>query len=133
MSRCEMAYQHVEAGWYVSGDTRIWMKSKWERNYCHYLEWLKSIGEIADWEYEPDEFEFPIKRGTKFYKPDFKITNNDDGSVEYHEVKGHWTQKARTQVNRFRKYYPDLKLIVIDKDAYYAIAEKSVLIPNWEE
>ena len=126
-----MSYQHIQAGWYINVNTRIWMKSKWERNYSFYLEWLVSLGEIQDWEYEPDEFEFPIKRGTRFYKPDFRITNND-GSVEYHEVKGHWTQKATTQVKRFRKYYPELKLVIIGKDEYKAIAEKSALIPGWE-
>ena len=126
-----MSYQHIQAGWYINVNTRIWMKSKWERNYSFYLEWLVSLGEIQDWEYEPDEFEFPIKRGTRFYKPDFRITNND-GSVEYHEVKGYWTQKATTQVKRFRKYYPEIRLVIIGKDEYEAIAEKSALIPGWE-
>ena len=126
-----MAYQHIQAGWYINGNTRIYMRSKWERNYAFYLEWLKGLGEIRGWEYEPDEFEFPIERGTRFYKPDFRITNKD-GSVEFHEVKGHWTQKARTQVKRFRKYYPELKLVIIGKEAYRGIAEKSALIPGWE-
>ena len=128
-----MPYQHIQGGWYINVNTCIWMRSKWERNYSAYLDWLKDIGEIQDWAYEPDEFEFPIKRGTRFYKPDFKITNNNDGSIEYHEVKGHWTQKATTQVKRFRKYYPELKLVIIGKDEYKAIAEKSALIPGWEE
>lgn len=127
-----MTYKHIQAGWYIDGDIRIWVRSKWERNYCHYLEWLKQLGEIQDWAYEPDEFEFPIKRGTRFYKPDFRITNNDDNSIEYHEVKGHWTGKAKTQVKRFRKYYPELKLVIIGKEVYKGIAEKSALIPGWE-
>ena len=126
-----MPYQHIQAGWYIGKYGRIWMRSKWERNYAFYLDWLKSIGEIQGWAYEPDEFEFPVKRGTRFYKPDFRITNNDN-SVEYHEVKGYWTGKAKTQVKRFRKYYPDLKLVIIGKDAYKAIAEKSALILGWE-
>ena len=128
-----MSYKKALAGWYVNGDKRIWMRSRWERRYGAYLDWLVQLGEIRCWEYEPDEFEYPIRRGTRFYKPDFKITNNKDGMVEYHEVKGYWTQKAKTQVARFRKYYPDLKLIVIGKDEYKAIAEKSALIPGWEE
>ena len=127
-----MSYQHIRRGWYyTAGDTRIWMRSKWERNYAAYLDWLVSLGEIKTWEYEPDEFEFPVNRGTRFYKPDFKVINND-GSVEYHEVKGHWTKKARTQVKRFRKYYPELKLVIIDREAYRGIAEKRALIPGWE-
>ena len=126
-----MTYKHVHAGWYVSGETKMWVRSGWERNYCAYLDWLKDLGEIQDWAYEPDEFEFPVKRGTRFYKPDFKVTNSD-GSVEFHEVKGHWTGKAKTQVKRFGKYYPELKLVIIGKEAYKAIAEKSALIPGWE-
>lgn len=122
-----MPYQHIQAGHY----NEIWMRSKWERRYAAYLDWLKDLGEIADWEYEAEEFAFPVRRGTRFYKPDFKITNSD-GSIEWHEVKGHWTAKAKTQVKRFRKYYPEQKLIIIDKDAYRAIAEKSALIPGWE-
>lgn len=126
-----MTYQHVKAGYYIKGRTKIWVRSGWEKNYCRYLDWLKDLGEIVDWAYEAFEFWFPVLRGTRSYKPDFKITNND-GSIEWHEVKGYWTRKAKTQVSRFRKYYPDLKLIVIDKEAYKAIAEKSALIPGWE-
>lgn len=126
-----MPYKHVQAGWYVSGDIRIWMRSGWERNYAAYLDWLMSLGEIIGWNYEAVEFEFPVSRGTCFYKPDFKVINND-GSVEYHEVKGHWTGKAKTQVRRFRKYYPEAKLVIVGKEAYKAIAEKSALIPGWE-
>ena len=125
-----MPYQ---AGWYISGDTRIWVRSGWERNYSAYLDWLKQLGEIQDWAYEPDEFEFPVKRGTRFYKPDFKIwLTGKSGFSVYHEVKGHWTQKATTQVRRFWKYYPELKLVIIDKEVYRGIAEKSALIPGWE-
>ena len=72
-----------------------------------------------------------MKRGTRFYKPDFRVVNRDE-SVEWYEAKGRWTQKAKTQVNRFRKYYPEHKLIVIDADAYKAVTKKKALIPKWE-
>lgn len=127
-----MTYKHVQAGWYEDGDKKIWMKSKMERNYCHYLEWLKSRGEIHDWAYEPTEFRFPVRRGTQFYKPDFRIIQRH-GAVEYHEVKGYWTKKARTQVKRFRKYYPDETLRIIDTEVFRAIARDCKnLVPNWE-
>jgi hypothetical protein len=99
-------------------------------NWCAYLDWLVQLGEIKGWEYEPQEFYFPVKRGTRFYKPDFRVTNLD-GTHTWNEVKGRWTQKAKTQVNRFKKYYPEEKLIVIDAEAYKAVAEKKALIPNW--
>lgn len=111
----------------------LYVRSAWEANYCRYLNWLIEQGEITNWEFEPDTFEFKnIKRGTRFYTPDFKITN-PDGSIEYHEIKGWMNQKSRTKLKRMAKYYPDVKVIVIDSEAYHALA-KDVrgFIPNWE-
>jgi len=127
-----LTYKHVKASWYTRNDSRqIYVRSGWEANWAAYLDWLLSLGEIKGWEYEPEEFEFTeIKRGTRFYKPDFRVVNGD-GSVEYHEIKGRWTQKARTQVSRFRKYYPEHKLIVVDREAYKAVVKRKNLIPKW--
>ena len=111
----------------------LYVRSAWEANYCRYLNWLVELGEIISWEYEPDTFWFEnIKRGTRFYTPDFKITNTDN-SIEYHEVKGRMDQKSRTRLKRMAKYYPDVKIVVIDSEAYRALA-KDVrgFIPNWE-
>ena len=128
-----MAYKNVRSGWYTRADNRkIWCRSSWEKDYSAYLDWLVSLGEIKGWEYEPEEFEFhAIKRGTRFYKPDFRVVDNN-GDVEYHEVKGRWTAKAKTQVKRFRKYYPQHKLVIIDADVYNAIKRQKALIPGWE-
>ena len=111
----------------------LFLRSAWEANYARYLNWLIEIGEIAAWEYEPDTFEFePIKRGTRFYTPDFKITESD-GSIEYHEVKGWMDPRSRTQLNRMAKYHPDVKLVLIDKEPYYAIARQvKNFILHWE-
>ena len=110
----------------------LYVRSSWEANYARYLKWLQSIGEIQKWEFEPEEFEFPLKRGTRFYLPDFKITNND-GSIEYHEIKGWMDKKSATKLKRMAKYHPDVKLILVDKDAYYAIAKQvKNFIPYWE-
>ena len=99
----------------------LYVRSSWEANYARYLQWLVGQGEIASWEYEPDTFEFEaIKRGTRFYTPDFKITNND-GTIEYHEIKGYMDDRSRVKLKRMAKYYPDVPLMVIGKDAYYAI------------
>ena len=127
-----MSYKGVKAGWYSRDDGRkVWARSGWERHWMAYLDWLVGLGEISSWEYEPQEFEYPVKRGTRFYKPDFRVVNRD-GSVEWQEVKGRWTAKAKTQVNRFRKYYPEEKLVIIDAGAYRAVAKKKALIPNWK-
>lgn len=110
----------------------LYVRSSWEANYARYLNWLKSIGEIDRWEYEPDTFEFPVKRGSKFYTPDFKVWISDD-VYEYHETKGYMDQKSKTKIKRMGIHYPDEKLIVIDGDAYRALAKDvKNLVKNWE-
>lgn len=111
----------------------LYVRSSWEANYCRYLNWLIKMGEIKSWEYEPDTFEFEkIKRGSRFYTPDFKIYEND-GRIIYHEIKGWMDPKSKTKLKRMAKYYPEIKIILIDKDAYYAIAKQvKNFIPHWE-
>lgn len=111
----------------------LYVRSSWEANYARYLNWLISIGEIKKWEYEPEVFEFEaIKRGARSYTPDFKVYNNN-GSIEYHEVKGWMDAKSKTKLKRMNKYYPDIKIVLVDKDSYYAIArDVKRFIPNWE-
>lgn len=112
----------------------LFVRSSWEANYARYLNWLVGLGEINGWEYEAEEFSFPnIKRGSCSYLPDFKIINND-GSVEYHEIKGYMDPRSVTKLKRMAKYHPDIKLILIDKDIYSVLAKQlKNLIPNWEE
>lgn len=111
----------------------LYVRSSWEANYARYLNWLQAHGEIRSWEFEPDTFEFHrIKRGTRFYTPDFKVTNND-GSVEYHEVKGWMNPASKTKLARMARYYPDVKLVLIDGPVYRTLARQlRGLIPTWE-
>lgn len=110
-----------------------YFRSGWEANYARYLNWLVSLREIKDWEYEVDTFHFrKIKRGVMFYTPDFKITNNDD-SIEYHEIKGWMDPGSATKLKRMSKYYPNIKVILIDREAYKGLArDVRNLIPEWE-
>lgn len=110
-----------------------YFRSAWEANYARYLNWLKARGEIKNWEYEPETFEFhKIKRGSRFYLPDFRVTNKND-SQEYHEVKGWMDQKSKTKLARMAKYYPKVPLILIDTTQYRSLARQvSAMIPNWE-
>lgn len=110
-----------------------YFRSGWEANYARYLNWLVSIGEIQSWQYEADTFEFTrIKRGSKFYTPDFKIVEKD-GSVVYHEIKGWMDAVSKTKLSRMAKYHPEIKLIVIDRDQYVGMARQlRKLIANWE-
>lgn len=111
----------------------LYVRSRWEANWARYLNWLKYLGEIVSWEYEPDTFEFSkVRRGTRFYTPDFKIVNKD-GSVEYHEVKGWLDAKSKTRAKRMAKYYQEIKVVMIDKAHYRSVAKKvSSIIPGWE-
>lgn len=108
-------------------------RSAWEANYARYLNWLKERGEIKSWEFEPDTFEFTnIKKGTRFYTPDFKIITVD-GSTEYHEVKGWMDEKSKIKIKRMKKYYPEIKLVLIGEDQYKPIARQVChILPNWE-
>lgn len=114
-------------------DIGIYVRSSWEANYARYLNWLIMHGQIASWEYEPQTFEFTaIRRGSRFYTPDFKVLN-PDGSAEFHEVKGYMDARSATKLKRMGKYYPDVKVIVIDKGTYYPLCKKlGPMIAGWE-
>jgi hypothetical protein len=109
-----------------------YFRSSWEANYARYLNWLVAHGQIRGWEYEVDTFEFPIKRGSKFYTPDFKVVEND-GRVVYHEVKGYMRPESATKLKRMRIHHPMVEVLLIDRDVYYALQRQvSALIDGWE-
>lgn len=122
-----------KAGWRDVGGRRIYFRSRWEANYARYLEWLRCNGQIAGWEHEPETFWFEsIRRGVRSYLPDFLVTETG-GSKAYHEVKGWMDSRSKTTIRRFRKYYPQHTLIVVDGPAYSAIQRKaSSLVGGWE-
>lgn len=110
-----------------------YFRSRWEANYARYLNWLIDQKQIASWQFEPDTFEFePIKRGNRFYTPDFKVFDLD-GSHSYHEIKGYMDSDSATKLRRMAKYFPQEKLVLIDKPVYQGIARTMApLLPNWE-
>ena len=111
-------YSNSKKGTYNINGKKIFFRSLWEANYALYLDFLIKQGQILKWEFEPDTFWFEkIRRGVRSYKPDFKILNNDN-TEEYHEVKGWMDSKSKTKLNRMRIYYPEVKILLIDKDIY---------------
>jgi len=87
-------------------------RSKMEANVCRYYIWIK-----MPWQYEIKEFEFKgIKRGTRFYKPDFYLPSLDN----WIEVKGYFRRIDKIKLRRFKKYYPEefKKLRFIIPDPY---------------
>jgi len=130
--KCRPLTKHGNGKGGTRKDLGIYVRSSWEANYARYLNFLKKNREIQDWEYEPDTFYFEnIKRGTRSYTPDFKIMEND-GEIIYHEVKGYMDQKSRTKLNRMKKYYPEIKIILIMKKEMMEIKNKVGAFLLWE-
>ena len=113
-------------------DIGIFVRSKWEANICRWLIALKATGEILDWKYEDKEFEFVgIKRGTRFYKPDFHVF--EDGTEYFIEVKGFLDGKSVTALQRMARYYPDVTVLLLDKRRYAELESEFGYLPNWEQ
>lgn len=112
----------------------IYFRSSWEANYARYLNFLIRQRELVKWEFEPETFWFEkIKRGVRSYKPDFKVYCSG-GLIEYHEVKGWDYARGKTARKRMAKYYPKIKLILIDEQFFKDVRRNHLdkLIPNWE-
>lgn len=112
----------------------IYFRSSWEANYARFLNWLIRNKEIVKWEYEVHTFVFEsIKRGTRAYTPDFKVTY-PSGKHEWHEVKGWMDPKSITRLKRMEKYFPSEKMVVIDEKWFRAVKRQGIeaLIPGWE-
>jgi len=122
-----------KAGWRQIGGKRKYYRSGWEANYARYLQWLKENKQIKEWEHEPKTFWFEkIKRGCRSYLPDFKVIENN-GEIVLHEVKGWMDNRSKTKIKRMKKYYPNIKLIIIGKKTYKEIKNKiSGMIKDWE-
>lgn len=119
-------------GWIEFGDRKFFMRSSWERNVARYLEFLKRNGDIKDWDYECQTFEFQNRHGTTRYLPDFKVYTND-GLHYWVEVKGHMTQKDRTKLKRMKRDHPAETVELWDAEFYRSLAKSCQgLIPEWE-
>jgi len=101
---------HIAKGGYRK-DLKQYFRSKWENNMARYYNFLG-----IKWIYEPKEFEFyKIKRGSRFYKPDFYLPEQD----KLIEIKGFFTASDKTKIRRFKKYYLEefakLEFVIPDK------------------
>lgn len=110
-----------------------YFRSSWEANWARYLNLLVSWKQIREWKYEPVTYEFVgIKRGTKFYTPDFLVTENNGGEYFY-EIKGYMDQRSETKLKRMKKYHPKVEIRLIQQKEYKSIEKQvSTLIPTWE-
>lgn len=118
------SFPNVLRGDYECSKGSVYFRSKWEANYALYLDFLIERCEISNWEYESETFFFEkIRLGTRSYRPDFKIFNNDE-TVEYHEVKGYMDSRSKTKLKRMGIYFPEVKLILIERRFYMDILKK---------
>lgn len=108
-------------------------RSAWEANYARYLNYLIKQGKIYKWEFEPEIFWFlNIKRGVRSYMPDFKVWEKEDSKPYFVEVKGYMDARSATKLKRMAKYYPEIKIELVNDKVYKQIKMISCLIPNWE-
>jgi hypothetical protein len=81
-------------------DIGFYVRSSWEANL---VRWFRFSG--IEFQYEPCEFEFKgIKRGNRFYKPDFYLPAEN----KYVELKGWLDAESKTKLKRMQQYYPDI-------------------------
>lgn len=119
--------------WLEIGGKRHFMKSIWERNVARYLEWLKGIGEVVEWQYEPKRFIFEsIQFGNRSYRPDFYVVEKG-GKSYWLEVKGWMDNSSRVKLERMARYYPSEKIVVMDAPQYRLLSRQMRnLVPGWE-
>lgn len=120
------------SGWYTVGDKRIFFRSLWEVRWAHYLEWRVARGEINRWEYEPDRYVFhEVESNNRIYIPDFKVWT-DPETFHYEEIKGWYSPRDRVKMARMTKYYPDIRVVLVDEPVYREVEAKlSRVIPGW--
>jgi hypothetical protein len=84
-------------------------RSEGEMMWSQYLQFLKQVGEIADWEYEPaPPFYFTdVTFGPVQYKLDFFIRTNKPGFTGYYQEfkRGSLDGQAVTKLRRMAKHY----------------------------
>lgn len=101
-------------------DSKSYFYSRWEANMARLFSYLS-----IKWVFQPRTFEI----GRQKYTPDFYLPKVDT----YIEVKNFLSPYSKTRDEKFRKYYPDLKLVLILKKDYLEIQKNySQLIQNWE-
>lgn len=76
-----------------------------EKRYAQHLELLKTVGEIADWRFEPMKLRLAPKT---YFDVDFmvRVIDGDAHWIELHEVKGHWEDDARVKMKVAAAMFP---------------------------
>jgi len=110
----------------------LFVRSVWEANICRVLNAMQASGEVLSWEYEPREFQFPVKRGTRFYRPDFAVVYVHGLPAVYWEVKGYLDGKSVTALTRMARYFPEVTVLLVDKKKYDEFTSEYGHLEHWE-
>ncbi|MCK9570031.1 DUF1064 domain-containing protein [Candidatus Pacearchaeota archaeon] len=86
--------------------------NKTEQAYSDYLTFLLRGGDIEWFKFEGIKLRLADKT---FYTPDFFVMAND-GTLEAHEVKGHWEDDAKVKIKVAAAMFP-IKFIAIKPKA----------------
>lgn len=73
-----------------------------ESAYGFYLEALKRDGKIVRYDFEPVKLRLA---DATYYTPDFRVVAQD-GTIEFHEVKGFWRDDARVKIKVAAEMHP---------------------------
>lgn len=73
-----------------------------ERDYAAHLHALQIAGEVYEYQFDAVKLRLADKT---FYTPDFLIMLAD-GTIEIHEVKGHWEDDARVKIKVAAEMFP---------------------------
>lgn len=87
---------------YALGRLRTGERNKTESAYEDLLRARQNSGEILWYRFEGLKFRLA---DNTFYSPDFIVMLND-GQIEAHEVKGHWTDDAKVKIKVAASQYP---------------------------
>ena len=77
--------------------------NKTEAAYASHLMARKLVGEIERFDFEPEKFRLADRT---YYTPDFRVILMQDGTVEFHEVKGFWEDDARVKIKVAAELHP---------------------------
>jgi hypothetical protein len=94
------------------GRLKVGAMNKTEAAYAASLEARKAAGEVAWFKFEGIKLRLA---DNTFYTADFAVMLTD-GSLELHEVKGHWQDDARAKIKIAADLYP-LRFIAVQAEA----------------
>jgi len=113
-------------------DGKIYFRSRLEANWARYLDFQISSGALSNWLYEPAQFCFGSFRKNNYYRPDFMLINMD-GTYHFDEVKGWMDPNSKIRMKRMTRFYPEIKVEIVDSKRVASVAKKlKHVIVGWE-